>query len=179
MKRLAFLLVAVMAALLARPAFASSIITYDISGFQFYNQPTASVTGYVTVDFGQAGTVPLVDWSVVVSGVVDNNGNTIPTIDFNPTGSGAVGTVSGDPLFNLLQQDPYQLTWSTLFLCDGTQVILNGTFTDPLGFTADVEGGGLMTPTPEPATWALMGGGVLVLLGLGWRKRKAGADVRA
>jgi hypothetical protein len=173
MKRLAcFPLLALMAAL-ALPAGASTITTYVISGFEFYNQANASVTGYVTVDEGASGTVPLVDWNVVVSGVVDNNNNVVPTIDFNPSGTNATGTVSGDPLFNLLQQDPYQLTWSTLFLCSGTQVILNGTFTDPSGFTADVEGGGMMTPTPEPATWTLMGGGVLTLLGLAWRRRSA------
>jgi hypothetical protein len=84
-----------------------------------------------------------------------------------------------DPLFNLLQNDPFQLVVYTTIGAGGTQGVTSGFFTDNNGFTTNLNPGGTLTPTPEPATWALFGGGVVLLLGWAWRVRKAGADARA
>ncbi len=180
MKRLACCTFAVVLMAMARSASASPITTtYDFS-FSFYQQPTGTAAGFVTIS-DNAGVYTLANWNVLVSGMVDSNGNPVAPVDFNPSQPNATGTYdNGDPLFNLLQQDPIELEWQTMYDCNNiNQILLNGTFNNGNGFVADMMGGGVMTATPEPATWALLGGGMLVLLGLGWRQRKAGADARA
>lgn len=135
--------------------------------------------------------ITLDEFSVTISGL----GSEDTTFDNTNSGNGSYYCTNGgdgdldgdcgppldpnDPLFNLLQNDPFQLVVYTNIGTGGTQFANNGYFTDNNGFTTNLNPGGTLTPTPEPATWALMGGGLLLLLGLAWRQRKAGADARA
>ncbi len=88
---------------------------------------------------------------------------------FDPTTGNLVGTLddpNGNPLTNLG-------LWDITFG--------NGSNTNKLFFTAgipgpdNIEDHGLfasVTPTPEPGTLALLGGGLASLIGYGWRKRE-------
>src|SRR6185437_6833775 len=49
-----------------------------------------------------------------------------------------------------------------------------GSLTSDPTFDTPIDNGGSLDATPEPGTWALLGGGVLLLAGLAWRRRLPG-----
>jgi hypothetical protein len=179
MKQLAMIVVA--AGLLGwapRRAQAQPIYTTYNFNFAFdpFAQPGATASGFVTTE-QDGSNYSLSQWNVVVAGLVDN-GVAYGTVDFNNNAASASGSYDpSDPLFHLLQADPLELEWQTYEDFDdggSTQLLLDGFFkNDATGFGAELQGGSLMIATPEPATWTLLGGGMLALLGLGWRRRVA------
>ncbi|MGH9481671.1 MAG: hypothetical protein ACRD1L_06230 [Terriglobales bacterium] len=163
------------------PASASELntmtttITWNLDGVKFV--AGGSATGFVTVQITEIENrdeddeemvKTLTDWDVTIAGIP-----TIPGTSFTPGNSKA--TITGDPIFDLLQNDPNQFNFTTPFLPElgGTVTIGSGFFNDPgLNFTTDIVPGGSLISVPEPAPWTLVGAGML-LLGLALRRRTA------
>ncbi|MGN6593095.1 MAG: PEP-CTERM sorting domain-containing protein [Terriglobales bacterium] len=157
------------------PAMAGSLlpteVTYTLDGVFCYG---GGFNGYVVVDFyaTNVGEVKSIrTWDITVS---PPTGSGLEPVEFTPQTPGSSATITGDPLFDVLAYDPFQLEWSV----DALDPLSSSPVSITGGFYLDNQGeqtcvcGGTMTPTPEPATWALMTGGGLVLLGLAWRRRR-------
>ena len=158
----------------AATARADTITTFNLNNVSFQDGATAS--GFLTVDFFScpSGTCKqLTNWDVDVTGGTDlGAGN---TIGFDPTDS--EGSLTSDPIFDLLQNDPFQIQLITndpLGPDTTTLDLNNGSFSNGPTFDSPIDNGGSLDATPEPGTWALLGGGVLLLAGLAWRRRLAG-----
>ncbi|MGH9394934.1 MAG: PEP-CTERM sorting domain-containing protein [Terriglobales bacterium] len=144
------------------------VVNWQLINVSFADGAVAN--GFLQVTYDISGKV-LTAWDVDISGGTDLQAQ---TIGFDPTSSS--GALSGDPLFDLLQNDPFQLQLITgpIPPTAGTTNILSGSFSDT-GFTSPVNPGQELVATPEPGTWALFGGGFL-LMGWAWRRRLKAAD---
>jgi len=161
----------------AATAKADSITTFNLNNVSFQDGATAS--GFLTVTFVNCGTCPggffkqLTNWDVDVTGGTDlGAGN---AIGFDPADSS--GSLTSDPIFDLLQNDPFQIQLITnepLGPDTTTLDLTGGSFSNGPTFDSPIDNGGSLDATPEPGTWALLGGGVLLLAGLAWRRRQLG-----
>lgn len=159
------------------PGFRATTLTWDLEGVTFV--AGGSATGSITIqvcenelrdEADETVTKTITNFDVTISGLPDD----VPTTIFNPGNASA--TITGDPIFDLLQNDPNQFNFTTppLFEDGGTVDISSGFFSDPsVDLTFDLAPGGSLTTTvPEPSTWTLLGAGAL-LLALAWRRRSA------
>ncbi len=151
--------------------FAATSLTWNLQDVTFCDNGGTG-TGYVVVLYNEDGTKQVTDWNISVSGLVASNGSPVPAFNFTPADS--TFTLTGDPLFDVLQQDPFELQWSvgSLPIAGGTVAILDGFYgVNGVDYSCMM---GDMTTTPEPATWTLLGAGALMLLGLAYRRRRSG-----
>ena len=149
--------------------FAPTSLTWHFDDVTFTDG--GSGTGFVVILYSD-GTKQVTDWNLSVSGLVAPGGAPVPSFNFTPSDSTI--SLTGDPLFDVLQQDPFELNWSvgSLPIEGGTVDILDGFYgvngVDFGGMTGD-----MTTLTPEPPAWTLLGVGALALLALAYRRRRA------
>lgn len=145
--------------------FAARDVQWTLENFTFCNTCGGTVTGYIDVLYNGDGSKSVGAFSITVD---DQEYDTT----FTPSNSQA--TITGDPIFDVLQNDPFQFQFNVDTLDPNSiATVLGGFFTDNEGFTCDLNPGGTLDPhaVPEPASLTLAAGGFLMLLGMSWRRR--------
>lgn len=149
-------------------AIAAPSVTWNFDNIVFADGGTAN--GFVTVVYSDDGKY-VSDWHISVIGITTEPGNIVlGPITYDPENSSI--SLTGDPLFDVLQSDPSELQWSVaaLPITGGFQSITSGFFEEGDPYTTDIVSGGIET-TPEPPVWILLGTGLLLLAGSAYRRR--------
>jgi len=151
---------------LSAPASASPI-TWTLVGATFAGGGTATGSFVANVDMATIS-----DWNVAISGLE------VPSFDRSFNGTG-IGDFMGDSV--VLFDGSAALLLATNSPLDdlGGSRLLTGFYADSSNgvlFGANLASGALVNlpapdVAPEPATWLLMGSGLLAMLGLGYRQR--------
>ncbi|MGH9479899.1 MAG: PEP-CTERM sorting domain-containing protein [Terriglobales bacterium] len=137
---------------------------WTLTNFSFCTSCGGTVAGFLQIQYGENGSKTVTNFNITVD---DHAYNTT----FTP--GNATVTLTGDPVFDVLQNDPFEFNFSVSSLDPYIiATVLGGYFTDNNGFTCDLTGGTLdPSPVPEPASLALAASGMLLLLGMSWRRR--------
>ncbi|MGH9485993.1 MAG: PEP-CTERM sorting domain-containing protein [Terriglobales bacterium] len=151
----------------------TNTVTWQLKNVVFGDGGTVSGTFTIqyftgtTFNCGTGSSSDLVsNWNINV------NDSVVGSFLFNTGNSTAC--VEGDPLIRVLSRDPFGLDFTAPIPgTGGTQDITDGTYTNLDTNQSTTLTGGQLNATPEPATWALLGTGALLLLGAAWRRRRA------
>ncbi|MGH9474297.1 MAG: PEP-CTERM sorting domain-containing protein [Terriglobales bacterium] len=141
-------------------------VKWTLVNFSFCDSCGGTATGYFDVLYAGDGSKTVGDYSITVDDQQHD-------ITFTPGEPGSSVTITGDPVFDVLQNDPLEFNFTVDTLDPNSIATVSaGFFTDNNGFTCDLTGGTLdPSPVPEPASLALAASGMLLLLGTSWRRR--------
>ncbi|MGH9486519.1 MAG: PEP-CTERM sorting domain-containing protein [Terriglobales bacterium] len=161
-------------ALAAAPAVAGPVV-WTFQNFDGINGATGQITGSFVYN-GSA----ITSWDITVpEDSIYRSPNTFPQVTFTEGNSSEFGSYLSEPEFATSSGGTLDL----YFDVGPSDLSTPGTYNDANWFEdyqatsssyIEADFGGTLVgtaETPEPATWALLGTGGLMLLGLAWRRR--------